>query len=169
MMAPWFMKLELYITKNVQETKLSLNRCRIGGSWTSMMWFANCQHQRRKKILQIACCTHSSCHNFNALYVCVKISQGVEFLYFAFNRTLQNLTWTRFWYVKYCCGVLLRDIMDSDMICFVNSMVLFFQIMCYIIFKLWKYFTKCNWKNFGYVKYCWHVDGYSRITHDMLC
>ena len=95
MMAPWLMKLELYITSNVPETKQSLKGCLSGGLWMSMMWFANCQHQKRKKFPQIACCTHFNCHNFNALYVYVKISQGVVFcfvLHFALYITLQNVT-----------------------------------------------------------------------------
>ena len=63
--------------KQYTRDKKSLKRCQSGGSLTSMMWFANCQHQKRKKFPQIACCTHFSCHNFYALYVYVKISQGV--------------------------------------------------------------------------------------------
>ena len=101
-MAPWLMKLELYITSNVPETKQSLKGCLSGGSLTSMMWFANCQHQKKKKFPQITCCTHFSCHNFYALYVYVKISQGVLFCIW----TLQNITKCnrkKFRYVMYCC------------------------------------------------------------------
>ena len=133
-MAPWLMKLELYITSNVPETKQSLKGCQSGGLWMSMMWFANCQHQKRKKIPQIACCTHFSCHNFYALYVYVKISQGVVFCFaFGLYRILQNVTGRSS--DMLCTVFILTDIMEADMTCFLTSMVLL-SGLCVLLYSI---------------------------------